>query len=46
MTEAKSLNPNLTFLGFSLATKRPQAQGGEGTHKWFSLEIDGMVTPH
>jgi hypothetical protein len=35
MTEAKSLNPNLTFLGFSLATKRPQAQGGEGTHKWF-----------
>jgi hypothetical protein len=37
MTEAKSLSLNLRFLGFNLATKRPQAQGGEGIHKWFLL---------
>jgi hypothetical protein len=35
MDKTKSLSPNLTFLGFSLATNRPQAQGGEGTHNWF-----------
>jgi hypothetical protein len=34
-TKAVSLSPNLTFLGFNLATKRPQAQGSESTHNWF-----------